>query len=121
MVNKCDETREDALRCITQLVTLEQRLPSWEIDSLVSKSFFSGIPGVLTADYQELPKCLPPLFEELPDVQDLRPLTRDELLEFSTMQVFLELWSAAICIRSGQQSNEVRSLMVILVLASKLF
>ncbi|KAE9405688.1 hypothetical protein BT96DRAFT_915898 [Gymnopus androsaceus JB14] len=106
MVNKSEETREDALLCIIQLSSLDPQASSWDVDHLISRNFFSGITGILTADYQELSKSLSPIRDELPDIRDLRPLTRDELLDVGAMKVFLELWSSAICIRDGQQSNE---------------
>lgn len=108
MVNKSEDTREDALLCIMQLVNLDSQTLSWDIDHLISKTFLSGITGFLaTADYTELSKSLHPIREELPDIRDLRSLTRDELLDVGAMKMCLELWSSTICIPSGQQNNEV--------------
>ncbi|KAJ3885641.1 hypothetical protein GG344DRAFT_58878 [Lentinula edodes] len=107
MMNRGDDSRDCALRCIKQLVSLEQRVSSWDIDNLLSRNFLSGIPGVLNADYQDLTKPLQNILEELPHVRDLRPLNKDELLELDTMGLFLELWGSAIGIRNGQHNNEV--------------
>ncbi|KAF9071210.1 hypothetical protein BDP27DRAFT_1446478 [Rhodocollybia butyracea] len=107
MVHKSDDSRNDALRCITQLVSLDQQpTTSWDIDNLLSRTFLSGIPGVLTAEYQELSRVIPSIRDELPHVGDIRSLTRDELLELGTFRVFLLLWSVAIGIRNGPDSNE---------------
>ncbi|KAJ3914040.1 hypothetical protein F5877DRAFT_51235 [Lentinula edodes] len=107
MMNRGDDSRDCALRCIKQLVSLEQRVSSWDIDNLLSRNFLSGIPGVLNADYQDLTRPLQNILEELPHVRDLRPLNKDELLELDTMGLFLELWGSAIGIRNGQHNNEV--------------
>lgn len=107
MMNRGDDSRDCALRCIKQLVSLEQRVSSWDIDNLLSRNFLSGIPGVLNADYQDLTKPLQNILEELPHVRDLRPLNKDELLELDTMGLFLELWGSAIGIRNGPHNNEV--------------
>ncbi|KAF8827498.1 hypothetical protein HHX47_DHR4000313 [Lentinula edodes] len=106
MMNRGDDSRDCALRCIKQLVSLEQRVSSWDIDNLLSRNFLSGIPGVLNADYQDLTRPLQNILEELPHVRDLRPLNKDELLELDTMGLFLELWGSAIGIRNGQHNNE---------------
>ncbi|KAJ4493203.1 hypothetical protein C8R41DRAFT_332957 [Lentinula lateritia] len=106
MMNRGDDSRDCALRCIKQLVSLEQRVSSWDIDNLLSRNFLSGIPGVLNADYQDLTKPLQNILEELPHVRDLRPLNKDELLELDTMGLFLELWGSAIGIRNGPHNNE---------------
>ncbi|KAJ3733332.1 hypothetical protein DFJ43DRAFT_1068562 [Lentinula guzmanii] len=107
MVNKGDDSRDCALRCIKQLVSLDQQASSWDIDNLLSKTFLSGLPGILNADSQDLAKSLQLILEELPHVHNLRPLNRDELLELDTMGLFLELWSSAIGMRNGQHNNEV--------------
>ncbi|KAJ3796694.1 hypothetical protein GGU11DRAFT_745910 [Lentinula aff. detonsa] len=106
MVNKGDDSRDCALRCIKQLVSLDQQSSSWDIDNLLSKTFLSGLPGILNVDYQDLAKSLQLILEELPHVHNLRPLNRDELLELDTMGLFLELWSSAIGMRNGQHNNE---------------
>ncbi|KAJ3715515.1 hypothetical protein C8R42DRAFT_645895 [Lentinula raphanica] len=106
MVNRSDDSRNCALRCIKQLVSLDQQEPSWDIDRLLSRSFLSGIPGILNVDYQDLAKALQLILEDLPYVRDLRALNRDELLELDAMGLFLELWSDAIGYRNGQHNNE---------------
>ncbi|KAJ4481963.1 hypothetical protein J3R30DRAFT_3699283 [Lentinula aciculospora] len=106
MVNKGDDSRDCALRCIKQLVSLEQQTSPWDNDNLLSRSFLSGIPGILNADYQDLTKSVQHILDELPQLRDLRSLNRDELLELDTMGLFLELWGSAIGIRNGQHNNE---------------
>ncbi|KAJ3754487.1 hypothetical protein EV360DRAFT_51565 [Lentinula raphanica] len=108
MVDRSDDSRNCALRCIKQLVSLDQQEPSWDIDRLLSRTFLSGIPGILNVDYQDLAKALQLILEDLPYVRDLRALNRDELLELDAMGLFLELWSDAIGYRNGQHNNEVR-------------
>ncbi|KIK57143.1 hypothetical protein GYMLUDRAFT_75668 [Collybiopsis luxurians FD-317 M1] len=106
MVNRNEESRDDVMRCIIQLVNLERQEVVWELDKLLSPSFMSGMADVLAVDFQDVSKSITAIREELPDIRDFRGLTREELLELGTMSMLLEVWSTAISIKNGQHNNE---------------
>ncbi|KAF5382309.1 hypothetical protein D9757_008473 [Collybiopsis confluens] len=113
MVNKNEEARNDVLQCIIQLVDFErqqqkqkQEQVDWELDKLLSPSFMSGMGDILAVEFQDLSRSVSIIRTELPDVRDLRGLTREELVELGTMGLFLDQWSSAISMRNGQHNNE---------------
>lgn len=110
MINKGGQTTLDAIDIAKILVDYENTGRPWSINKLLPHSLFSSNPGLLTADYKTLSTAVKPIFDECPQVNDIRPLTRDQLSRDWVFNELIEIWRATLgCLKlSDDRSLPVR-------------
>ena len=62
--------------------------------SLVPRPLFSALPGLLSVDFKSLGSAVNPIFDETPKAEDVRSLTREELVEGWTG--FVRVWRGVL-------------------------
>lgn len=96
MLNKGGQTTLDAIDIAKILVSCENNGKSWSSNNLLPHSLFSSNPGLLTADYKSLSTAVKPIFDECPQLKDIRPLTRDQLSKDWVFNELIEIWRATL-------------------------
>ncbi|KAG8214607.1 hypothetical protein J3R82DRAFT_9677 [Butyriboletus roseoflavus] len=96
MVNKGGQTTLDAIDIAKILVNCENNGKSWSLNNLLPHSLFSSNPGLLTSDYKTLSTAVKPIFDECPQLNDIRPLTRDQLSRDWVFNELIEIWKATL-------------------------
>lgn len=96
MLNKGGQTTLDAIDIAKILVNSENNGKSWSINNLLPHSLFSSSPGLLTADYKTLSAAVKPIFDECPQLNDIRALTRDQLSKDWVFNELIEIWRATL-------------------------
>ncbi|KAF8551673.1 hypothetical protein OG21DRAFT_1498937 [Imleria badia] len=96
MINKGGQTTLDAIDIAKILVDYESPGKPWSINKLLPHSLFSSNPGLLTADYKTLSTAVKPIFDECPQVNDIRPLTRDQLSRDWVFDELIAIWRATL-------------------------
>lgn len=96
MLNKGGQTTLDAIDIARILVSCENNGKSWSSNNMLPHSLFSSMPGLLTADYKSLSTAVKPIFDECPQLNDIRPLTRDQLSRDWVFSELAEIWRATL-------------------------
>lgn len=91
MSKKGGQTCKDALETAVSLVSPEPRA-EWNARKLLPPGLFFNMPGLLTAEYTSLPYTVKPLFEECTQIEDIRPLTTDELALGWVFNSLMDVW-----------------------------
>ncbi|KAF9267296.1 hypothetical protein L218DRAFT_894410 [Marasmius fiardii PR-910] len=95
MMRKSPDTMTDAMQVIIQLLSSSPTKRQWDMNNLLPRSLFSGLPGLLTADFSQLQPIVRQAYDECTSVDDIRPLTRDELARHGVLDEFFHLWQRA--------------------------
>ncbi|TFK39036.1 hypothetical protein BDQ12DRAFT_88060 [Crucibulum laeve] len=95
------QTCADAVEVMRQLVTVQipdEKVDSeeWDMNKLITHGLFSANPGLLTAEWKSLQTAVRPIFEQVPTVDDVRPLKREEIVQDWVWDGFIELWKKAL-------------------------
>lgn len=96
MINKGGQTTLDAIDIARALVDYENKGKSWSMNRLLPHSLFSSNPGLLTVDYKNLSTAVKPIFDECPQLDDIRPLTRDQLSRDWVFSELIDIWRATL-------------------------
>lgn len=94
MAGKPGKTCEDAVDVMQCMVSSFENAHddgadhAWSGSLLLPKSLFSSFPGLLTAEFKSLKDVVEPIFEQVSTAEDIRRLTREEIL---TPWVFTEM------------------------------
>ena len=96
MLNKGGQTTLDAIDIAKILVNCENNGKSWSLNNLLPHSLFSSNPGLLTADYKTLATAVKPIFDECPQLNDIRPLSRDQLSRDWVFNEVIQIWKATL-------------------------
>ncbi|KII86652.1 hypothetical protein PLICRDRAFT_699960 [Plicaturopsis crispa FD-325 SS-3] len=74
----------------------------WSESKLLPESLFSSSPGLLTVEYKSLVAVVRPIFNDSPSLEDVRPLTREELAKGWIFDSLLDIWREGIaCVNLG--------------------
>ena len=95
MSSKGGSTCKDALDAACQLVSMSPEL-EWRPLKLLVPGLFSVLPGILSVEYKALPQVVRPLFEDSPQMEDVRPFTKEELAIPWVFDSMLEIWKEGV-------------------------
>ncbi|KIN99598.1 hypothetical protein M404DRAFT_1004540 [Pisolithus tinctorius Marx 270] len=96
MIQKGSQACEDGMEITRIFVSFENTGQSWTLNKLLPHSLFSSNPGLLTAEYNGLSNVVRPIFDECPQLTDVRSLTREELSRDWVFDELIELWKIAL-------------------------
>lgn len=96
MINKAGKTCGDAVAILQHLLCFESRPREWDINHLIPESLFSSNPGLLTADFKNLSAAVQPLLQQVPTVDDIRCLTREEVAMGWVFDGLISVWWTAL-------------------------
>ncbi|KIJ62575.1 hypothetical protein HYDPIDRAFT_176396 [Hydnomerulius pinastri MD-312] len=96
MIKKGGQTCADGMDIAKLLVSFENNGESWTLNKLLPYSLFSSSPGLLTTDYKTLSTAVKPIFEECPQLSDIRSLTREELSKDWVFEEMIDIWRSAL-------------------------
>lgn len=103
MVKKGGPSCVDALQIVKKLIPdvssddldeLEVEEAGWA--DLIPKGLFTSFTGLMTVEFKNLSSVVKPIFEECPAVEDIRCLTRDELVEDGVFKGLLRVWRESL-------------------------
>ncbi|KAH9949823.1 hypothetical protein B0H21DRAFT_819758 [Amylocystis lapponica] len=95
MSKRGGQTCKDALDAASRLVSLAPE-QEWRPLKLLVPGLFSALPGLLTAEYKTLSATVRPLFEDCPQLEDIRSLTKEELGIEWVFQGLLDIWKEGV-------------------------
>ncbi|KAG7088279.1 hypothetical protein E1B28_012292 [Marasmius oreades] len=95
MIRKNPDTLKDAMQVIIQLLSLSPSKRQWDMNNLLPRSLFSGVPGLLTTDFSQLQPIVRQAYDACTSADDVRPLTCDELSRHGILDEFFHLWQRA--------------------------
>ncbi|KAI6129933.1 hypothetical protein EV401DRAFT_2129799 [Pisolithus croceorrhizus] len=96
MIQKGSQACEDGMEIARIFVSFENTGQAWTLNKLLPHSLFSSHPGLLTAEYSGLSSVVRPIFDECPQLTDVRSLTREELSRDWVFDELIELWKIAL-------------------------
>ncbi|KAF8842180.1 hypothetical protein BDN67DRAFT_995787 [Paxillus ammoniavirescens] len=98
MIKKGGQTCADAMDIAKILVSSpsENNGESWSLNKLLPHSLFSSNPGLLSAEYKTLSSAVRPIFEECPQLSDIRSLTREVLSRDWVFKELIDIWRSAL-------------------------
>ncbi|KAI6114401.1 hypothetical protein F5141DRAFT_1187942 [Pisolithus sp. B1] len=96
MIQKGAQACEDGMEIARIFVSFENTGQAWTLNKLLPHSLFSSHPGLLTAEYSGLSSVVRPIFDECPQLIDVRSLTREELSRDWVFDELIELWKIAL-------------------------
>ncbi|KIK93333.1 hypothetical protein PAXRUDRAFT_829068 [Paxillus rubicundulus Ve08.2h10] len=96
MIKKGGQTCADGMDIAKILVSSENSGESWSLNNLLPHSLFSSNPGLLSAEYKTLSSAVRPIFEECPQLSDIRSLTREVLSRDWVFKELIDIWRSAL-------------------------
>ncbi|KAF9241177.1 hypothetical protein BU15DRAFT_61124 [Melanogaster broomeanus] len=103
MIKKGGQTCADGMDIAKNLVSFESNEESWSLNKLLPHSLFSSNPGLLSAEYKTLSTAVKPIFEECPQLSDIRSLTREELSRDWVFNELIDIWRSALsCLQMSE-------------------
>ena len=96
MINKAGKTCGDAVAILQHLLCFESRPREWNINHLIPESLFSSNPGLLTTDFKNLSTAVQPLLQQVPTIDDIRCLTKEEVAMGWVFDGLISVWWTAL-------------------------
>jgi len=99
MTRKSGHPCYDATQTMMQMVSSsndESDQEPWDHDLLLPKSLFSSSNALFVTEYKSITQVIRPLFENLPSVSDVRPLTTEELTKDWVLGGIMTAWRSAL-------------------------
>jgi hypothetical protein len=102
MIKKGGQTCGDAMEILKIFVSCNPSSPShssseWNMNKLLPPSLFNALPGLLSAEYKSLVSTVKPLFDQCPQLDDVRSLTREELAKEWVFDELVDIWRKGLC------------------------
>ncbi|KAH7921313.1 hypothetical protein BV22DRAFT_1132369 [Leucogyrophana mollusca] len=114
MIKKGGQTCGDGMEIVKLFVSFEASEEAWHINKLLPPSLFSASPGLLTADFTSLAASVKPIFEECPQLSDVRSLTREELSKDWVFDEVVDIWRSGIgCLEIPDDSGTPSEIIAI--------
>ena len=90
----------DATQTMTQLISSvlgeqEEREP-WDHNLLLPKDLFSASSALFTTEYKNIIHAIRPLFENVPSIGDVRPLSKEEITREWVLNGLMTAWKSAL-------------------------
>ncbi|KAJ8691815.1 hypothetical protein PTI98_011346 [Pleurotus ostreatus] len=94
MLKRGGTTREEAMLVLRRLCSsdAEADADGFDMKRMLPPSLFSANPGLLSVDYKNLATVVKPMFGDCLQVDDITPLTHEELARESILDELLEIW-----------------------------
>ncbi|EIW80981.1 hypothetical protein CONPUDRAFT_104060, partial [Coniophora puteana RWD-64-598 SS2] len=106
MIRKGGVVTSDAMDILKILVSSDHHPDPWDMNKLLPQSLFSASPGLLTANYESLAGTVKPIFDECPQVMDIRSLTKEELSQEWVLTELMQIWKTCIVhVESPEDNN----------------
>ncbi|KAH7885266.1 hypothetical protein F5I97DRAFT_1357061 [Phlebopus sp. FC_14] len=96
MIKKGGQTCADGMEIAKLFVSSESTEEAWTINKLLPHSLFSSDPGLLSSDYKTLSTVVKPIFDDCPQLTDIRPLTREELSRDWVFNEMIHVWRSGL-------------------------
>lgn len=102
MIKKGGQTCGEAMDLLKIFVSFPiEHSPSnsaeWTSTKLLPPSLFNALPGLLTAEYKSLVNAVKPVFEQCPQLEDVRSLTREEVAKAWVFDELVGIWRKGLC------------------------
>ena len=102
MIKKGGQTCGDAMEILKIFVSSTPSSPSppsseWNTNKLLPPSLFNALPGLLSAEYKSLVSAVRPIFEQCPQLEDVRPLAREVLAKEWVFDELVDIWRKGLC------------------------
>ncbi|KAI0335784.1 hypothetical protein GY45DRAFT_702497 [Cubamyces sp. BRFM 1775] len=81
-------------------------VPEWEPRKLLAPGLFSSLPGLLTAEWKTLSTTVKGVLEQCPQLDDVRPLTLDEIAADGIWDDLLAIWKHGLSVLRLQWGSE---------------
>ena len=101
MIKRGGQTCGDAMELVKQFVTFRSKTTDLQESNLLPVSLFSTVPGLLTVPYGSLASVVRPIFDQCPQLDDIRSLSREEIAKEWVFEGLVEIW------RQGLASLEI--------------
>ncbi|KAL4265394.1 Telomere-associated protein Rif1 N-terminal domain-containing protein [Pleurotus pulmonarius] len=108
MLKRGGTTREEAMLVLRRLCSsdAEAEADGFDMKRLLPPSLFSANPGLLSVDYKNLATVVKPMFADCLQVDDITPLTREEITRESILDELLEIWKEGFrCIEMPDRAD----------------
>ena len=97
MSSKGGLTCKEAMDTLSQLVCpATSESPEWDMLRLLPLELFSSLNGLQAADFNRLAQVVRPILNKCPTIEDLRPLTVEEIADERVWQALKETWKDGI-------------------------
>jgi hypothetical protein len=100
MIKKGGQTCGEAMDLLKIFVSfpIEHSSSSeWTPSKLLPPSLFNALPGLLTAEYKNLVTAVKPVFDQCPQLEDVRSLTREEVAKTWVFDELVGIWRKGLC------------------------
>ncbi|CAK5284065.1 unnamed protein product [Mycena citricolor] len=96
MTGKGGESLEAAIDTLERMVCFEPAPSHWRWNRMLPRGLFSASPGLLTADFNALEGPVRAVNGQCPDLDDVRPLSREEIIDPVVFDAVIRLWKECI-------------------------
>jgi hypothetical protein len=102
MIKKGGQTCGEAMDILKIFVSSDRSSPSpstseWTLNKLLPPSLFNALPGLLSAEYKSLVSAVKPIFDQCPQLEDVRSLTREEVAKEWVFDALVDIWRRGLC------------------------
>lgn len=114
MLKRGGTTREEAMLVLRRLCSSDAEADGdgFDMKRMLPPSLFSANPGLLSVDYKNLATVVKPMFGDCLQVDDITPLTREELARESILDELLEIWKEGFkCVEMPDRADPPVSLI----------
>ncbi|KAF9523903.1 hypothetical protein CPB83DRAFT_862112 [Crepidotus variabilis] len=100
MASRSGRVSFDASQTMMQLVSAvngdADEPEAWDHHQLIPKPLLMGTGTLFTCDFKNLLQAVRPIYEEMPSLVDIRPLTREELTKDWVIDGLMTAWRSAL-------------------------
>lgn len=100
MVLRDGRVSYDAAQTLTQLVSGvngdADEFEPWDHNQLIPKALLTGSGTLFTCEFKNLLSAVRPIYEDLPNVVDVRPLTQVDLTKDWVIESLMTTWKSAL-------------------------
>jgi hypothetical protein len=96
MIKRGGQTCGDAMEMAKRLVSFNATATELDTNKFLPLALFSANPGLLTTDYKSLVAAVRPIFDQCPQLEDVRPLTLDEVAKDWVFEGLVTVWKEGL-------------------------
>lgn len=101
MIKKGGQTCGEAMEILKIFVsTSDSPVPSsedWTANKMLPPSLFNALPGLLSAEYKSLVNAIKPIFDQCPQLEDVRPLSKEDIAKEWVFDELVDIWRKGLC------------------------
>jgi hypothetical protein len=92
----CYDATQTMMQLVSSVLGEQEEREPWDHNLLLPKDLFSASSALFTTEYKNIIQAIRPLFETVPGIGDVRPLSKEEITREWVLNGLMTTWKSAL-------------------------